>query len=427
MAISTKRIGLKEVRGLQPGETVWDGAVSGFHARRQKGEAISFLVTYRTAEGRQRWQTIGRHGSPWTPDTAREEARRILGRVAQGSDPAADKYAKRQAKTVAELCDLYMADAEAGKILVKGKSKRPSTILTDRGRVERHIKPLIGAMKVTAVTKMDIDDFLHAVAQGKSATRAKTQKNRGLANVRGGKGTATRTVGLLGAIFTYAVRKQMVEANPVNGVIRFADGAKKRRLRDSEYELLAHGLDEAEKANIWPPAIAATRFLAVTGWRSGEALSLTWSQIDLEGQLATLTDTKTGESIRPLSKTVCDLLRSLHDNNRSGLVFTATRGDRPMTGYPKFWAKIAKLGTLPSDITPHTLRHSFASLANDIGLSEPTIAMLVGHRKNTMTSRYIHSADKVLLAAADAVATATADRMTVRIDPVDDELGMTQP
>lgn len=82
-----------------------------------------------------------------------------------------------------------------------------------------------------------------------------------------------------------------------------------------------------------------------------------------------------------------------------------------MIGFPKLWAKIRKLGELPSDITAHTLRHSFASLAADLGYSEPTIAALVGHKGRSITSRYIHSADAVLLAAADAVANRTAELM----------------
>ena len=82
-----------------------------------------------------------------------------------------------------------------------------------------------------------------------------------------------------------------------------------------------------------------------------------------------------------------------------------------MTGFPKLWARIAKLGGLPADITPHTLRHSFASLAGDLGYSEPTIAALVGHQGRSITSRYVHSADAVLLAAADAVARRTAELM----------------
>jgi integrase len=82
-----------------------------------------------------------------------------------------------------------------------------------------------------------------------------------------------------------------------------------------------------------------------------------------------------------------------------------------MTGFPKLWARIAKLGELPADITPHVLRHSFASLAGDLGYSEPTIAALVGHKGHTITSRYVHTADKVLLAAADDVANRTAELM----------------
>ncbi len=82
-----------------------------------------------------------------------------------------------------------------------------------------------------------------------------------------------------------------------------------------------------------------------------------------------------------------------------------------MSGFPKLWAKIAKKGEMPADVTPHTLRHSFASLAGDLGYSEPTIAALVGHKGHTITSRYVHTADAVLLAAADAVANRTAELM----------------
>jgi integrase len=68
---------------------------------------------------------------------------------------------------------------------------------------------------------------------------------------------------------------------------------------------------------------------------------------------------------------------------------------------------------LPADVTPHVLRHSFASLAADLGYSEPTIAALVGHKGQTITSRYVHSADAVLLAAANAVADRISELMGV--------------
>ncbi|MEA2934529.1 MAG: hypothetical protein QOD74_1175 [Variibacter sp.] len=416
MAALKKRIGLKDIRALKPGEIIWDDAVGGFHARRQQSKTVSYILVYRNAEGRQRWQTIGRHGSPWTPETAREAPKRILGHVADGADPAAEKHSKRKAASVAELCDLYLADAEAGRLLTRRKAaKKASTIATDKGRVERHIKPLLGSIKVAAVTREDVDGFMHAVAEGRTVGRTKTVKKRGLANVRGGKGTASRTVGLLGGIFTYAVRHRMRPDNPVRGVTRFADGRRERRLNDAEYKMLGAAIEKATDQQIWPAAVAAARFLALTGWRSGEALGLRWAEIDLSRRTATLADTKAGRSVRPLSHAACDALRSLARLADDALVFPASRGDGRMAGFPKLWARIAKLGELPPDVTPHTLRHSFASLAGDLGYSETTIAALVGHKGHSITSRYVHTADAVLLGAADSVADRTAALMGMAI------------
>jgi Arm DNA-binding domain len=149
----TVRIGLRQVRALKKGETIWDQSLPGFGARRQNSEAVSYFLYYRTAEGRQRWYTIGKHGA-WTPDAAREEARRVRGDVARKTDPAAEKRAKRQAKTVADLCDSYLKDVEAGRVITRRRvPKKPSTIGSDRDRIERHIKPLLGRMKVAAVSR----------------------------------------------------------------------------------------------------------------------------------------------------------------------------------------------------------------------------------------------------------------------------------
>ena len=109
---------LKTIASLPPNSILWDhgkGAVTGFGARRQKGEAVAYLLKYRTAAGRQRWLTIGRHGAPWTPDMARAQARRILVEVAGGADPAGRKQDERKAATVADLCDDYLEAAKAGQ------------------------------------------------------------------------------------------------------------------------------------------------------------------------------------------------------------------------------------------------------------------------------------------------------------------------
>jgi integrase len=80
---------------------------------------------------------------------------------------------------------------------------------------------------------------------------------------------------------------------------------------------------------------------------------------------------------------------------------------------PGFFTRMFRemVGDLPEEITPHVLRHSFASVANDLGFTDATVAALLGHRGGTMTSRYQHVSDAVLLKAADSVADETARLM----------------
>jgi integrase len=405
-----KRIGLKDVRSLQPNSEIWDAAVTGFGARRQRSDAVAYVVLYRSRDGRPRRYTIGRHGAPWTPDTAREEATRILGLAAQGEDPAADKSARRESITVGELCDQYMQEAEAGRLLTRGRRpKAASTLATDRGRLNAHVKPILGHLPVAGVTTADVERFMHTVAEGGTRKRVKSGRKRGVRDITGGMGTASRTVGLLGALFTYAIRRRMREDNPVRGVVRPADGRRERRLSDAEYRLLGECLQRAAGTSIWPPACAMARFLALTGWRSGESLALRWNDLDLERRTATLPTSKTGRSTRALSLAACDLIRSLP--RTSPLVFPPSRGRTQMNGFRKMWNRIGQLAGLPPDITPHVLRHSFASLAADLGYSEGTIGTLIGHKGQSITSRYVHSADAVLLAAADAIALKTLELM----------------
>jgi integrase len=402
-----RRIGLREVRALQPGGSL---GTPRFGARRQK-DGVSYFLKYRTAGGRQRWYTIGRHGVPWTPDMAREEALRTLGEVAKGGDPAGNKQAARHTITMGELCGRYLADAEAGRLLVRGgRPKKEGTLAADRGRVLGHIVPLLGGVPVTAVTRQDVEKFMHQVAAGETKKPPNKVRPRGVSRVRGGRGVATRTIGLLGAIFAYATERGLCRDNPAHGIRKFAENRRERRLTESEYAALGEALQRAE-GTIWPPAIACLRFLALTGWRSGEALALRWKDVDLARRTAMLPDTKTGKSMRPLSDAACAVLRDIGRRGDNELVFQATRGDGFMLGFKKFARRIVAAGGLPADITPHILRHSFSSLAADLGYSEPTIAALIGHKGQTVTSRYVHSADAVLLAAADAVANETSARM----------------
>jgi integrase len=416
------RIGVKVVEALPPNSTVWDATVTGFGARRQSGPAVAYIVSYRTAEGRSRMQTIGRHGAPWTPDTARAEARRILGEVARGDDPAAAKAERRAAPTVNELCNLYLTEAAAGRLLTRrGIAKKPATLETDRSRIDCHIRPLLGGLKVRAVTAGDVEKAMHDIAAGKTHKRTKLGRPRAVSNVRAGKGGATRTIGLLGALFTFAVKRGMRADNPVHGVTRYADGKRERRLSPDEYRALGAALRSMETitpgeggkpatAELWPPAAACIRFLALTGWRRGEALNLRWREVDLVTRTARLTDTKTGASLRPLARRACDVLAALPRRRPDDLVFQPSRGDTVMSGLPRYLARVMEKAKIEG-VSAHTLRHSFASMAADGGASELTIAALIGHKSGSITSRYVHHADPVLLAAADRVADSIAAAM----------------
>lgn len=410
---STKRrIGIRDVNALAPGEVIWDSAVTGFFARRQKSEAISYGVKYRTAAGEQRWATIGRHGAPWTPDQARVEARRIMGVVAQGGDPSRERQGQRAAMTVSELCASYLDAAEGGRLPIRqGGTKRASTLATDRSRINAQILPLLGDRKAASITQDDVETFMHEVIDGKAARKQKLGKHA-VSNVRGGSGAAARTLGLLGAIFAYGERRKVCTTNPVRGVIRPRDGRRSRRLSAEEYAALAAAV---KKNGTWPHALSAIRFLALTGWRTGEVTGLRWREVDLARRTAHLGDTKTGDSMRPLSAQAAAILEHQREvvqaTGGDALVFPAARSAGRMSGFPGMFAAVAKAGGLSEDITPHVLRHSFASTAADLGLSEPTIAALLGHKGGGITRRYIHSADAVLLAAADSVASEIARMM----------------
>ena len=266
-----------------------------------------------------------------------------------------------------------------------------------------HIVPLLGARKVTSVTADVVEEFMHDVIDGKVARKQKLGP-RAVSNVRGGRGAASRTIGLLGAIFAYAVRKGIRPDNPVRGIIRPADRRRDRRLTAEEYGQLSIGL---ASLGTWPHGVAAARFLVLSGWRTGEVTGLRWREVDLVRRTARLERTKTGASLRPLSRDVTDLLAAqrtaVPDTSANALVFPASRGSGPMSGFRRIFG--AQRRRAPS--SRHNAPRSstlVASEAADLGYSEPTIAALIGHKGGGVTRRYIHSADAVLLAAADGVA-----------------------
>lgn len=382
---------------------LWDDELPGFGLRIFPTGKRSYLIQYR-ADGRSRRYTIGLHGV-WTPETARREAKAQLGRVAQGDDPAEERAELNKAMSMKELCERYMDDLRNGLILGKGgRPKKQSTVDIDLGRIERHVIPLLGSRRVKDLTKAILTKVMRDIMAGKTKAFIKTNKLRGRANVRGGPGTAARTLGLIGGILTYAVDLGVIDSNPAHGIKRPKDNVRSRRLNDGEYRILGRMLKTASGSERYGPTVDIIRQIAMTGCRRGEIINLKWCDVDIDGSCLRLSDSKEGRSVRPIGLPVVEFLESRDSEDKGTYVFPGPRGeDTAFGGLPNQWNEIF-IGSPLEGITPHILRHSFASTGNDLGFTEVTIAALMGHAKGSVTSKYIHVLDATLVVAADTLA-----------------------
>lgn len=96
------------------------------------------------------------------------------------------------------------------------------------------------------------------------------------------------------------------------------------------------------------------------------------------------------------------MLSDLLASHNSQFVFPSVKGNGPLVNIRIPMGKACEQAKL-EDVTPHTLRHSYATVAHELGYSELTIAGLLGYRLNSVTNRYAHHVDHVLSDAADRV------------------------
>ena len=170
---------------------VWDADLKGFGLLVLPSGVKTYIFNYRTPEGRARRFTIGKHGSV-TPDQARSKAEDLRSAVSAGRDPLGEKEELRAAPTVSAVLDAYLASERFA-------AKASSTQGIDLGRIERHLKPLLGKKHVHALTPGEVERAFAAIRDGKTAAVVRTRA-RGKARVTGGEGTACEAIHLLRAV-----------------------------------------------------------------------------------------------------------------------------------------------------------------------------------------------------------------------------------
>jgi integrase len=404
-----KRITKRIVDLLKEGEVTWDVDVRGFGVRRQRTRKVYLLKA--RINGRQRWITIGDHGSPWTPEKARKEAQRLWGEIRAGVDLARLRARQRDSFHVADLCEKYLKEYAR-------PHKKPSSVRMDERNIANHVLPLMGDLLVEEITRKDVDHFKLAVKDGRHADPEAESRSGygGGAVVTGGSGVANRCLALLSKMFNLAelwgLRPD--NSNPVRHVEKYPESRKERFLSAKEFDRLANVLEQLETSNRESPfVIAAIRLLVFTGARLSEILTLRWEFVNLEHKALWLPDSKTGRKTIYLSSPALAVLESLPRISGNPYVIAGKRDGGYLVNLQKPWGRIRKLARLETTRI-HDLRHSFASIAAGSGMSLPVIGKLLGHTKSVTTERYSHLAADPLKAANEEVGQRLAELLGSR-------------
>ncbi len=415
MARSKEKLTKRIVDALRPdpdGRDVihFDGEIPRFGVRVKPSGVKSYVLQYRNKHGRLRRITIGRVGD-LTPEQARTKAIKLRASISDGADPSGERKEARNAITVAELCDEYLA---AGHNRIKA-----STLAMDKSRIERHVKPLLGLRAVASLTPKDMEKFLRDIIAGKTAPKDQKKDTRARGGqTTGGAGVGSRTLGMLGTILERAVRDGVLERNPARGIARPKDNPYRPPFSFDAIADVGRALRALETESENKAGLRAIRFLLLTGTRRMEALTLKRSVVDRKAQCLRFEDTKSGAQFRPIGRSVLEYLATFEPEHAKpdDYVFSGTSKEGYFVGLPKVWARVAKRAGI-NGITIHGLRHWFASAATEMNYSELTIAGLLGHKVKGVTARYATAPDSALLAAADQVSQRITDALDRKAAP----------
>jgi len=259
---------------------VYDLQVKGFGLRITAVGARSFILTYRTADRRERRITIGSYPD-WSLKAAREQAKALKRRIDQGEDPLAEREADRKAQSVAELWAAFEVDHLP--------SRRPSTAAEYRRQWTKYLAAPLGKLKIAAVGKEDIAALHRRIAR----------EHPYLAN---------RLLALTSVLFSLAVERKLRTDNPAAGIAKAPEEARETFLSREQIA----DLDRVLATHPERISAAAIRLMLLTGCRRNEALAAKWSEFDLDNGtwLKPSTNTKSKRPHRiPLSGAAVDILR----------------------------------------------------------------------------------------------------------------------
>jgi integrase len=399
-ATITKRM----VDALKPGDLLWDGKVKGFGVRCQQRGKVYVLKC--RIKGRARWLTIGRHGSPWTVETARAKARTFLGQIAAGHDPAMARDKDKAAGTFAEFAGRYLDEYAA-------TNKKPSSALSDRINLKRNILPALGSIPLTAIARDDIKRLHH--------------------DLRHKPGAANRCLSLLSKMFNLAEAWGLRSdgSNPVRHIQRYPERKMERFLSAAEMACIGAVLKRAEIERIVPSKgktingddireggenpylIAAVRLLMLTGARRSEILNAKWEYFDHERAALRLPDSKTGPKIVPLGAAALAVLNRLPRLNGNPFILPGRVRGQNLANVDDFWRAVCREAGI-GQCRLHDLRHSFASVGAASGDSLILLGKLLGHSQPQTTAKYSHLSADPVLAAANRISGEIAARMAGR-------------
>ena len=378
--MTVAKITLSLVKTLQPGSVVWDWDVKGFGIRRQR-QAIKYVLKSRI-RGKDHWFTIGTHGGPWTPDTARQEAKRMLGEIAAGKNLAVVREQQRSVLSFADVVDRFLEE--------HGNKVQRRTVTEYERLLRRHAVPALGDRPIDAIDRAAVAKVHHSLA----ATPRQ----------------ANLLLSVLSKLMGWAAKRGLLpsEANPCRGIDRYKENKRERFLSAAELTSLGEALREAEaQQDLTPYASAAIRLLLLTGARKGEILSLRWDYVDAENRQLRLPRSKTGPKSIYLTTAVEDILQSLPRVKGNPFVVVGEKPGTHLVNLQKPWDRIRARAGL-EDVRLHDLRHSYASVGATSGLSLLFVGKLLGHTQASTTQRYAHLAEDPVRQAGEQISEAIA-------------------